>query len=125
MPTFKLIVSDPTTRKSSVHELKEARAQMFVGLKIGDTLDATTVGIEGKIRITGGSDRAGFPMRAGVSGGGKKRALLSSGPGYRPTRRGERKRKLVRGNTVTDETYQINAVLQASSEAARTTPRSA
>lgn len=95
---------------------------MFVGLKIGGLVDATTVGVKGKIRITGGSDRAGFPMRGDVSGGVKKRVLLSSRPGYRPTHKGLRKRKLVRGNTITDETYQINAVLQAAEEKAPSKP---
>lgn len=110
MPTFKLIVSDPRTGTSTAHELKEQRAQMFIGVKIGDTVDASTVGIPGQIHITGGSDRAGFPMRPDVTGG-KRRVLLAKGPGYRPRRRGERRRKLVRGNTITDDIYQINAVL--------------
>lgn len=116
MPTFKLIVSDPHTHTSAIHELKEQRAQMFVGLKIGDTLDASVLGIPSHIRITGGSDKAGFPMRRDVTGGGRRRILLAKGPGYRPPRRGERRRKLVRGNTITDEIYQINAVLHEAKE---------
>jgi small subunit ribosomal protein S6e len=47
-------------------------------------------------------------MRADVHGGVKKYIVLSSGPGFKPTRHGERRRKLVRGRTITDETYQIN-----------------
>jgi len=50
-------------------------------------------------------------MRADVHGGVKKYIVLSSGPGFKPTRHGERRRKLVRGRTVTDETYQINFTL--------------
>jgi len=34
--------------------------------------------------------------------------LLSEGPGYRPRRRGERRKKTVRGNTVTPETTFLN-----------------
>ncbi|MCS7115921.1 MAG: 30S ribosomal protein S6e [Nitrososphaerota archaeon] len=111
MPTFKLVVSDPKTGKATTYELKDQRAQMFLGMKIGDIVDATVIGLKGKIKITGGSDRAGFPMRSDVSGGVKKYVLLTKGVGLRSVRRGERRRKLVRGNVITDEIYQINAVL--------------
>jgi small subunit ribosomal protein S6e len=50
-------------------------------------------------------------MRADVHGGVKKYIVLSAGPGFKPTRHGERRRKLVRGRTITDETYQINFAL--------------
>jgi small subunit ribosomal protein S6e len=93
-----------------VHEIKEDQAQLFVGAKIGETLDGTLIGLPGRIRITGGSDRAGFPMRGDLPGSVKKYILLGAGPGYRPERRGLRRRKLVRGNTITDDIYQVNAV---------------
>lgn len=111
MPAFKLVVSDPKTSTSISRELKDQLAQPLLGLKIGDVFDATVIGIPGKIRITGGSDKAGFPMRADVLGGVKKYVLLSKGTGLREAGKGVRKRKLVRGNTITDEIYQINAVL--------------
>jgi small subunit ribosomal protein S6e len=41
----------------------------------------------------------------------KKYIVLSAGPGFKPKRHGERRRKLVRGRTITDETYQINFAL--------------
>jgi len=93
-----------------VHEIKDDQAQLFVGAKIGDTLDGTLIGLPSRIRITGGSDRAGFPMRGDLPGSVKKYVLLGSGPGYRPKRRGSRRRKLVRGNTISDDIYQVNAV---------------
>jgi small subunit ribosomal protein S6e len=46
-----------------------------------------------------------------VHGGVKKYIVLSAGPGFRATRHGERRRKLVRGRTITDETFQINFAL--------------
>lgn len=111
MPTFKLVVSDPRTGRSISQELKDQLAQPLVGLKIGDVFDAEVIGIPGKIKITGGSDKAGFPMRADVLGGVKKYVLLTKGTGLRKAEKGERRRKLVRGNTITDEIYQVNAVL--------------
>ena len=111
MPTFKLVVSDPKTGKAISKELKDQLAQPLIGLKIGDIFDAEVIGIPGKIKITGGSDKAGFPMRTDVLGGVKKYVLLTKGVGLRKAEKGERRRKLVRGNTITEEIYQVNAVL--------------
>jgi len=111
LPAFKLIISDPKTGKSSVKELKDQEAQILVGLKIGDTLDASVIGVKGKIKITGGSDKAGFPMRSDVLGGVKKRVLLTKGVGLKSVEKGEKRRRLIRGNTITDEIYQVNAIL--------------
>ncbi|MFN3621737.1 MAG: S6e family ribosomal protein, partial [Nitrososphaerales archaeon] len=83
MPAFKLVVSDPKSGKSISRELKDQLAQPLLGLKIGDIFDAEVIGIPGKIRITGGSDKAGFPMRADILGGVKKYVLLSKGTGLR------------------------------------------
>merc|ERR1719244_96835 len=50
------------------------------------------------MRINGGNDRQGFPMKQGVLTTQRVRLLLSKGHScYRPRRKGERKRKSVRG----------------------------
>ena len=110
MPTFKVVVSDPKTGKSEVLEAKDATAQLFVGRRLGDTVDLSVVGQNYKVKITGGSDKAGFPMRADILGGGKRYVLLTEGVGFRNAEEGEKRRKLVRGGLVTDEVYQLNAV---------------
>ena len=111
MATFKVVVGDPKTRKSQSFEVKDPQAKTLVGLRIGDEVDGSVVGTQGKIKITGGSDKAGFPMRPDVSGGVKKYVLMTRGIGFRKgADRGTKKRKLVRGNTITDEIYQVNAV---------------
>jgi small subunit ribosomal protein S6e len=112
MPSFKIVVADPKTRKSQSLEINDPQAQSFLGLKLGEEIDGTLFGLAGKIKITGGSDRAGFPMRQDVSGGVKSYVLLTKGVGYRKdSGSGRKRRKLVRGNTITEEIYQINAVL--------------
>lgn len=63
------------------------------------------------MKITGGSDKSGTPMRADVHGGVKKYVLLSRGVGMKNPLEGARIRKLVRGNLVTDEIYQLNCLL--------------
>lgn len=113
MAKFKLIVSDPATGKSTASEIEGSRAQALIGRSLGETMDGSALGIaQAKLMITGGCDRNGVPMRADVHGGVKKYIVLSSGPGFRRRRHGERRRKLVRGRTITDETYQINFTLR-------------
>ncbi|MHB8567054.1 MAG: S6e family ribosomal protein [Nitrososphaerales archaeon] len=112
MASFKVVISDPKTRKSQAVELKDQQAQPLLGLRIGEQVDGSLVGIEGRIKITGGSDKAGFPMRSDLSGGVKKYILMTKGIGFRTrSSGGQKKRKLVRGNTVTEEIYQVNCVL--------------
>ncbi|GBC75103.1 hypothetical protein HRbin06_00416 [archaeon HR06] len=113
MPTFKLSLSTRDGKAKSI-EIKDPQSKVFLGLKIGDVIDGKLIGLEGKIRITGGSDRAGFPMRPDVHGGGKRYLLLTKGIGFRAKEKGERRKKMVRGNTITEEIYQINAVLEKS-----------
>ena len=117
MAKFKLIVSDPSTGKSSVSEVEGARAQALIGRSLGEVIDGSALGItQGKALISGGCDKNGIPMRADVHGGAKKYIVLSSGPGFRSTRHGERKRKLIRGRIISDETFQINFRLQKDAE---------
>jgi len=117
MAKFKLIVSDPGTGKCVVSELEGPRAQALIGRSLGEVVDGAALGIDGRAVISGGCDKNGVPMRADVHGGAKKYIVLSSGPGFRPRKSGERKRKLIRGRTITDETYQINVTLRKEGEA--------
>ncbi len=110
MAIFKLVVSDPKSNKTRMYEIKDAQAQPLLGLRIGDIFDGSIINL-GKIKITGGSDKSGVPMRPDIHGAVKKYVLLTKGVGLRNAKKGERKRKLVRGNTISDEIYQINAVL--------------
>src|ERR671930_379347 len=108
---FKLVISD-TKGKSVTQELKDRAAQPLLGSKIGDILDSSVIGIVGgKMKITGGSDKSGTPMRPDVHGGVKKYVLLSRGIGMKNMKEGNRIRKLVRGNMVTEEIYQLNCAL--------------
>lgn len=108
MAQFKLIISDKKGR-TIAQELKDRTAQPLLGTKVGSIIDSSIVGIAGgKLKITGGSDRSGTPMRPDVHGGVKKYVLLSTGVGNRSE---ARVRKLVRGNMVTEEIYQLNTML--------------
>ena len=105
---FKLTISDKSG-KTVAQELKDKTAQPLLGTKVGSILDSSIVGVAGgKLKITGGSDKSGTPMRPDVHGGVKKYVLLPTGVGNRSE---ARIRKLVRGNMVTEEIYQLNSVL--------------
>ena len=107
MANFKITVSD-TEGKSIIKELKDDVANPLLGLLIGQETDASLVGLEGKIKITGGSDKSGVPMRADLSGVSRQRILIPKGVGLQDTEKGLRKRKLLRGDTISEEIYQIN-----------------
>ncbi|MEO9307278.1 30S ribosomal protein S6e [Nitrosotalea sinensis] len=107
MATFKLNISDKKG-KTITKEVKDKDAGPFLGLTIGAEVDAALVGEAGKLKITGGSDKSGVPLREDIHGGARKYIMLSKGVGLREAEKGQRIRKLVRGNTVSEEVYQLN-----------------
>jgi small subunit ribosomal protein S6e len=110
MAKFKIIISDPENGTSKVVELEEARAVPLIGIRVGETVDGAMVDLPAhKLKIMGGSDKDGVPMRPSVHGGVRRNVMLSGGVGFNPENKGERKRKAVRGNIITDEIVQINA----------------
>jgi small subunit ribosomal protein S6e len=109
MASFKFVISDPETRKSYQLEVDQTKAFGLIGKKISDEFDGDLLGLSGyTLKITGGSDRDGFPMHHLVQGSVRKRILLSSPPGFHPEKKGERKRKTIRGNTISADMAQIN-----------------
>ncbi|MFB3888443.1 MAG: 30S ribosomal protein S6e [Candidatus Bathyarchaeia archaeon] len=109
MAKFKVIVSDPETGTSKVVEVEESRAAPFIGRRINEIMDGAVVDLPAhKLQVMGGSDKDGVPMRPNVHGGVRRRVVLSGGVGFKAKKGGERKRKAVRGNVITDEIVQIN-----------------
>ena len=107
---FKLIISQG--KNSHQMEVEGAESKKFIGLKIGEEFDAAPVGLAGyTLRITGGSDKNGFPMKKDVDGPRRIKSLLSGGVGFKPKRKGQRRRKTVRGNTISDDIVQINTIV--------------
>jgi small subunit ribosomal protein S6e len=109
MARFKIIISDPETGKSQSVEVEETQAVPLISRKLGEVIDGAAVKLSGyKLMITGGSDKDGFPMRPNIHGGVRVGAILSGGVGFHPYQRGERKRKTLRGNVITEAIVQIN-----------------
>lgn len=116
MVKFKLTISNPNNGSAKSLELDEPYSLNLIGKKIGDIIEGSLIGVEyKKLKITGGSDKSGFPMRQDIPGGRKVYILTGKGVGLRTikgkTKKGYRRRILVRGNTITPDTYQINMVI--------------
>lgn len=110
MTRIRLVIGDPENGKTIQLELSEQRSRILQGKVIGEIVDGDALGFGGyQFKITGGSDGTGAPMRPDVHGAVRKRPLLTGGIGYKPTTHGERRRRRVRGNEITDEIVQVNA----------------
>lgn len=99
---MKLNISYPANGSQKLIEVDDdRRLRIFMDRRMGQEVSADSLGDEWKgyvVRITGGNDKQGFPMKQGVMHPTRVRLLL--GPGhscYRPRRTGERRRKSVRG----------------------------
>jgi small subunit ribosomal protein S6e len=119
-----LIISDPETGKSERVEIEDSRITPLIGLKIGELLEGASAEMPGfKLKLTGGTDRDGIPMRPDVHGSAKMDIILSDGVGYNPKRKGERKRVVVRGNTVSSDTTFLNFSIVDKPKRKKTTKR--
>ncbi len=107
LTNFKLTISD-IKGKSISKELKDSDANPLLGLQLGNETDAAIVGLDGKLKLTGGSDKSGVPMRKDIHGAARKYVLLTKGVGLQAAEIGQRVRKLMRGNTISEEIYQVN-----------------
>lgn len=105
-----IVLSDPKTGKA--YGKKVEVTALLLNKKIGEDIKLDSIGLEGyEAKISGGSDKQGFPMRKDVPGMGRKKILTRDGTGFHEKRKGERKRVGVRGNTISEETEQINLII--------------
>ena len=105
------MISDSESGKSYQRDIKDEKAARLRNLIVGDEFDGSVVGLTGySLKITGGSDKSGFPMKKGVHGTQKPRVLMKAGVGYRP--KGDvRKRKRVRGEKIDGDIVQVNTIV--------------
>jgi len=99
---MKLNISFPANGSQKLIDVEDDRKlRVFMDRRMGQEVPADSLGDEFKgyiLKITGGNDKQGFPMKQGVMHPTRVRLLLSDGHScYRPRRTGERKRKSVRG----------------------------
>jgi len=119
---MKLNISYPAVGSQKLIEVDdEHKLKAFFDKRMATEMTAESLGDEWKgyvVRISGGNDKQGFPMKQGVLSNGRVRLLLSKGHScYRPRRRGERKRKSVRGCIVDANLSVLNLVIIRKGEA--------
>lgn len=109
MAEFEVVISDPKDGNSYQKKVDGQHANRIIGKAIGDEVDGIFVGLPGyKLKITGGSDIDGFPMKKNIPGTVRKKVLGKDGVGFRSQKKGVKKKKTLRGNTVSDLLNQIN-----------------
>jgi small subunit ribosomal protein S6e len=102
-----LVYSDAKTGKSAQLTIDAAKVPMLLNYKVSDVIEGSEFGLPGyKLRITGGSDSSGFPLRKSIQGSIKTKILRRS-----KAFAGKHRRTSVRGGTISADTMQINAVI--------------
>lgn len=119
---MKINVSYPSKSAQKTFDIEEEQKIVpFVEKRMGAEIDATPLGEEWKgyvVKITGGNDKQGFPMKQGVLKPGRVKLLFKKGMGcYRERRGGMRKRKSVRGCIVGHDLAILNLVIVKEGEA--------
>jgi len=109
MAEFKIVVNDTKKGKSHQVQVSGHHANSLVGKKIGDEVDGIFVSLPGyKLQITGGTDKDGFAMRNDLPGVRRRKLLLSESKGFNAPEGGMRRKKSIRGNTISLDVVQIN-----------------
>lgn len=115
---MKLNISNPSSGVQKIIDIEDENVlRVFYDKKISAEILATPLGPEWKdyvLKITGGQDKQGFPMKTGVFTNKRVKLLLSKGTvgcrGYH-MRKGERCRKSVRGGIVSPEISVLNLII--------------
>jgi small subunit ribosomal protein S6e len=99
---MKLNISNPATGAQKLFDIEDdKKLRPFIDKRISQEVDASCLGNEWKgyiVRISGGNDKQGFPMKQGILTSNRVRLLMKRGMScYRERRSGERRRKSVKG----------------------------
>ncbi|EGG04593.1 uncharacterized protein MELLADRAFT_44134 [Melampsora larici-populina 98AG31] len=113
---MKLNIANPATgQQKSLDFDDERKTRIFYDKRMGQEVEADSLGDEFKgyiLRISGGNDKQGFPMKQGVLTPKRVRLLLSDGHTcFRARRVGERIRKSVRGCIVAADIAALSLIV--------------
>jgi len=113
---MKLNISYPATGCQKIVDIEdENKLRAFFDKRISAEVSGDVLGPDFKgyvFRISGGNDKQGFPMKQGILTSQRVRILFHEGMScFRPRKRGERKRKSVRGCIVSAELSVLNLVI--------------
>ena len=113
---MKLNVANPATGAQKSFEFMDERpVRCFYDKRMSQDVEVDSLGDEWKgyvLRIGGGNDKQGFPMKQGVLLPSRVRLLLGKGDScYRPRRTGQRRRKSVRGCIVGPDIQALHCII--------------
>jgi len=113
---MKFNVADPQTGSQKVFEIEDDKRLRFVlDKRIAQDVNGAIFGDQFQdytFKITGGIDKQGFPMKQGVLVPDRVRLLLSENSGgYIMQKKGDRKRRSVRGCIVSREISVVNLII--------------
>ena len=106
MPAINLVIGG---KNGKSYSKKLEDNSDLIGKKLGETIKGELLGLTGyELKITGGSDDSGFPMRSEISMAGKKKIYAKKGVGIKTKYKGNFSRKTVAGTSVYQKTAQLN-----------------
>lgn len=113
---MKLNISNPATGAQKLIDIEdEKKLRPFMDKRISQEVDASCLGNEWKgyiVRVSGGNDKQGFPMKQGILTNNRVRLLMKRGTScYRERRSGERRRKSVKGCVVDSNLSVLSLVI--------------
>lgn len=113
---MKLNISNPATGAQKLIDIEDdKKLRPFMDKRISQEVDAGCLGNEWKgyvVRISGGNDKQGFPMKQGILTNNRVRLLMARGTScYRERRSGERRRKSVKGCIVDSNLSVLSLVI--------------
>jgi small subunit ribosomal protein S6e len=113
---MKLNIAFPATGCQKVIEIEDdAKLRAFYEKRISHEVDGGVLGEDFKgyvFKITGGSDKQGFPMRQGVLTSGRVKLLFQEHSGaFHPKHKGERKKRTTRGCIISPEVSAVNLII--------------
>jgi small subunit ribosomal protein S6e len=119
---MKINIANPKSGQQKVIVVEDEHKLMnFYDKRMGMQVAGECLGDEFKnytLKISGGNDKQGFPMKQGVLKNSRVRLLFSKGMScYRERRKGMRKRKSVRGCIVGHDLAILNLIIQEEGDA--------
>ncbi len=107
MVEFNVVINDGD--KAYNTKSSDRHSNALIGKKIQEEVDGIYANLPGyRLKVTGGSDTSGFPMRWDVNSEGRKKILADKGAGFKNGGKGVRRKRWVHGNQIDQNIAQIN-----------------